>query len=341
MGTKALQDLVDKIDQDIWPEENPWQPPDPETAIEKPADYQQALERSKTLIRHAMAQAPGTSVIAFSGGTDSLVLVNIIYNLGYEGAGFETPPLIFCDTGMEYPETRPFVEEVSRRYQAELIIAQPKRGPLEQWEARGWPFLGKLPARKWMQKHRGRNFGFRLDVTSCCYHMKIAPVRRLLKAQGYRLKFAGTRGAQDDLLRSMRAHKDGAIYRERQSGTFQCNPLIGWTDEMVLAYTADQELPRHPLKQRGIKTTGCMYCGGGCQFDNSGYRILRHINPEAWRRFFVEWKAGEVLLAIKHDRPLWLARKAIQELGGLEHLAETRPWLFDFCRLRPLKGYVR
>ena len=51
--------------------------------------------------------------------------------------------------------------------------------------------------------------------------------------------------------------------------------------------------------------------------------------------------AGEILLAIKHDRPLWIVREAIEELGGLEDLAEHRPEIFDFCTTAPRKGYKR
>ena len=305
---------------------------DPETDGSE-EDYAEALERARRVIHQARDAGP--LVTACSGGTDSVVLVDIVAEtLGPQ-------PLVFCDTGMEYPETRPFVEEIARIYQAPLLIARPAGTPLDCWQRKGWPFLGKLPARLWMQKHRGRSYGFRLNVTACCHAHKLAPVRKLIKAEGFRVKLAGIRGDADDKLRGFRAHRDGAIYRNRESGTIQAHPLLGWTDGMVRKYTRDRRLPRHPLKARGIITTGCMYCGGGCQFSNSGYRILRHINPEAWRRFFVEWRAGEILLAIKHDRPLWLVQRAVQELGGLDHLAATRPALFDFCRLRPRQGYVK
>uniref|UniRef100_A0A6M3J2B0 ParB-like N-terminal domain-containing protein n=1 Tax=viral metagenome TaxID=1070528 RepID=A0A6M3J2B0_9ZZZZ len=32
-------------------------------------------------------------------------------------------------------------------------------------------------------------------------------------------------------------------------------------------------------------------------------------------------------------------REAVEYLGGLEYLSKTRPWIFDFSRLNPLKGY--
>ena len=31
--------------------------------------------------------------------------------------------------------------------------------------------------------------------------------------------------------------------------------------------------------------------------------------------------------------------QAIEQIGGLDYLAETRPWVFDFLRMTPLEGY--
>jgi len=334
----ALEDLIEKIRNDTYAEDLP-APKQTRKDLEMQAeleDYAEALARAKAIIGEAAKQAGRQTIVAISGGTDSLVLIDILHKAMAEG-----PPAVFCDTGMEYTETKIFVSKIAKQYGVPLYTARPTRSPREQWEKKGWPFLGKLPARKWMQAHKERDYGFRLNVTACCQAMKIAPVRKLMKKHGYQLKFAGVRGAPDDQLRSLRAHKDGSLYKNKESSLWQAHPLLGWTDGQVIKYTKDNKLPRHPLKKRGLLTTGCIYCGGGCQFENSGYRILRHIDQEAWRRFFLEWRAGEILLAIKHDRPLWLVQEAVDELGGLEKLAEDRPFIFDYCRTKPLKGYER
>ncbi len=78
---------------------------------------------------------------------------------------------------------------------------------------------------------------------------------------------------------------------------------------------------------------------GGAQFTNSGFKILRHIRPAAWRRFMLDWRAGEIILAIKHDRKLSDIQEAITRIGGLEYLVETRPHVFDYLRQTPLQGY--
>jgi 3'-phosphoadenosine 5'-phosphosulfate sulfotransferase (PAPS reductase)/FAD synthetase len=274
--------------------------------------------------------------LAFSGGADSLVLLDIIYRLTPH-----RPLVVFADSGMEYPWTLPFVETVCRHYKAELRVAHPSRTPEEQWRRQGWPMLGKLAARIWMQKHRGRDFGFRLDVSSCCRNMKIAPARRLTRKLGCTLQLTGQRGGQDDILRGLRAIKDGAFHYVQADRLTICNPLLGWTDMMVRRYTRRNSLPAHPARGRGAVTIGCVCCGGGSQFTISAFRILRRTWPEAWRRFIVDGAMGEIILAVKYDRPLALVRQAIDLLGGLAAIASERPWAFDFTSRAPLPGYEK
>lgn len=84
-----------------------------------------------------------------------------------------------------------------------------------------------------------------------------------------------------------------------------------------------------------------MFCGGGAQFDNSGFKVLRQTEAEEWRRFIVDWKAGEIILALRHNTSRAMVQEALKELGGLATLADERPWVFDYIRLTPKRGYLR
>jgi len=280
-----------------------------------------------------MSEHPRAAV-AFSGGSDSMALLDLIYRYTKH-----RPAVCFSDTQMEYPESLPFVEETCARLGAELHVARAPHAPLEQWRRQGWPMLGKLAARTWQRTHK--DAGFRCDVSSCCQKMKIDPARKLMRRQGVELQFTGQRGGQDDQLRGLRAIKDGALYFVKSARLHVCNPLLGWTDMMVRRYREQHGLPEHPARSRGAVTIGCVYCGGGAQFTNSGFRVLRRTWPEAWRRFIVEWRAGEIILAVKYDVSLDVSRAAVERLGGLETLAAERPWLFDYLRKTPLPGYSK
>jgi len=202
--------------------------------------------------------------------------------------------------------------------------------------------LGKQSAREFMQKHRGeQSLGLKIDVSTCCRRQKILPARLLTRSLGCDSQLTGQRGAQDDRLRALRAHLDTASHYVKADKLWIVNPLTGWTDNMVGRFIRQHNLERHPAKARGMKTTGCMFCGGGCQFDNSGFKVLRHTAPQAWRQMIQEFGFGRIILAIKYDCHVAEIDKAIAKMGGIEKLCDERPWLFDFTRQTPLRGYTR
>ena len=274
-------------------------------------------------------------VLAYSGGGDSTVLLDIVCEMGYR------PPLIYADSQMEYTSALPFVQDQADHYGLDLHVARAEITPQQCWQRYGFPMLGKMSARKWMQKHPAETWGFKIDVSTCCRKMKIAPGRKLCKRLGCNAMLTGQRGGQDDLLRGLRAHRDGAICELKQDLLTQVNPLTGWTDLMLRRYTEQHRLAVNPERARGAMTIGCMYCGGGAQFDNSGFRILRHTDPEAWRRMLKDYDFAPVILAIKYECHLDTARRVIERLGGLDSMMDTMPHVFDFLRTKPLKGYAR
>ena len=288
--------------------------------------------RTTLAIIDAAVAAHGPPAVAFSGGSDSMVLLDIMCTRTQHPV-----TAIFADSQNEYPETRSFVEEVCGRYKIPLLVASAPITPAEQWAKTGWPMLGKYAARIWSRKNKGR--GFRLDVSSCCRALKIAPARKLMREQGFRLQVTGQRGAADDALRGLRALKDGAVKYVKSDKITVANPLLGWTDTMIRRYTRQRNLSVHPARSRGAITIGCMYCGGGAQYTNSGFRVLRHTQPDAWRHLMVTLRAGFIVLAIKYRETLDTVQSAVDRMGGLARLADEKPWVFDFLTKTPIPGY--
>jgi 3'-phosphoadenosine 5'-phosphosulfate sulfotransferase (PAPS reductase)/FAD synthetase len=291
------------------------------------------MNQTREIIERAFRQY--RPALAYSGGGDSSALLDIVCSLGHK------PPIIFSDSQMEYNSSLEFVQTQAKRYGLPFYVAKAPITPEQCWQKYGYPMLGKIAARTWMQKHPAAETGFKIDVSACCRKMKIAPPREMIKKIGCNAILTGQRGAQDDRLRGMRAHKDGPICYLKQDKITQINPLLGWTDTMIRRYAEQHELPINPAKAAGAMTIGCLFCGGGAQFDNSGFRILRKINPEAWRHMLVDFKFAAVIIAIKYEVTLRDAEVAIEKLGGIEKVMSAMPHVFDFLRLNPLKGYMR
>jgi len=280
------------------------------------------------------ANAGRRACLSFSGGGDSLVALDLAHKAGLR------PVVIWVDTGMEYPETETFVFKTAvDKYGFDLRIARAPKTPLEQWKTTGWPFLGKLAARRWMQLNQ--DAGFKLNVSECCRALKIRPARAMARNAGCQLQITGQRGSTDDLIRGLRAHQDGPIHYQIEKRLWIVNPITGWTDADVRAYITAYSLDEHPAKARGAATIGCVFCGGGSQYTNSGFRVLRKTWPEAWQEFVVDWRGGYIILALKYGADLETTIQAANEAGGIEALARTRPWIFDYTRRTPINGYKK
>ena len=76
----------------------------------------------------------GDVYVSFSGGKDSTVLVDIITKMGYTDI-----PLVFVDTGLEYPEIRDFVKGYGDR----VTWLKPKMVFKQVIEKYGYPFISK------------------------------------------------------------------------------------------------------------------------------------------------------------------------------------------------------
>ena len=76
----------------------------------------------------------GDVYVSFSGGKDSTVLVDIVTQMGYTDI-----PLVFVDTGLEYPEIREFVKGYGDR----VTWLKPKMNFKKVIERYGYPFISK------------------------------------------------------------------------------------------------------------------------------------------------------------------------------------------------------
>lgn len=74
----------------------------------------------------------GNVYCAFSGGIDSTVLVHIVRSI------YPNVPLVFCDTGMEYPEIRDFVKTFDN-----VVWLKPKMNFKQVIDKYGYPVISK------------------------------------------------------------------------------------------------------------------------------------------------------------------------------------------------------
>ncbi len=270
-------------------------------------------------------------VVAFSGGCDSQVLLHLAYTRTKH-----RPPAVFVNTGLlaeyEEPDARAFAEALG----AEFHVATPKREPLAQWQAQGWPILGPLPARQWTAKHK--HLGIRLNCEACCRRLKILPGRELTRALGYDAQFTGIR-ASDDQQRFHRLRVGGNV--QTGDGLVIAHPIGHWTDLMVRRYRRAHSLPEPRKNRLGQVSSGCEICAGGWRFDRNALSQARRIAPARWRWFLLDCGAWLPLLVVKTGQPPDVVREAVARIGGIERLLEQFPETFDYAQRKPLATYAK
>lgn len=262
---------------------------------------------AKTRIREWYEHFEGRIYISFSGGKDSTVLKHI----AEQELGLNTVPIVFCDTGLEYPELREFA------INGATVVLKPNMTFKEVIEIYGYPIGSKTQARcvRDLQNESPKNKKVcdlhRTGITSegrkcntykiaekwkplvdsefkiseqCCDIMKKKPFKDYEK-ETRRFPVTGVMACESS-LRTKNYLKNGgcnAFEAKRKCST----PLGIWTTQDVLQYIYENELEiakpygdvikleNGTFETTGCNRTGCMFCMFGVQFEKEPNRFQR------------------------------------------------------------------
>lgn len=229
----------------------------------------------------------GNISVSFSGGLDSTVLAYIVCQAYMKYRLKGTIPLVFSDTGMEFPEIREFVQVYTRWLQKkfpkldiELVVIRPKHGFRWICENKGFPIISKDTASKIRKLRHGnlsdkyRNyllhgnergrFGMlskkwqyladkeitKADISEeCCNILKKEPFKRYEKETGRKPIIGIT---QDESFRreNQYNHTGCNVY---DGSTIKSQPLGFWPKQEVIQYAVDNKLPLCSVYGKAVK----------------------------------------------------------------------------------------
>ena len=186
-----------------------------------------ARVKASSLLRLAIEDLfPGRIALVSSFGADSAALLHMV-------AGIDrTTPVVFVDTGQNFPETLGYRDELCARLGlANVVVADPNPALLAAEDP--------------------ENFLFASDPDRCCEIRKVLPLAKAL--EGYEAWITGRKGFQS-------ATRARVPLFEAEGERVKVNPLVGWSASDVLTYIREAGLPPHPLVARGYPSIGCLPC---------------------------------------------------------------------------------
>jgi len=168
-------------------------------------------------------------VLTTSFGIQSAVLLHMSVLL----KSTKKPKIIWIDTGYLPKETYIYAEELTKLFGLDLLVVQSLISP-----ARMEAIYGRL----W-------ETGIEKDLEKYHQIRKVEPLEKILSTLNVHCWASGVRKGQTNNRQSM-SHID--YIRKRLT----LRPLLNWTKKDVFYYMEKNNLPQHPLFEKGYSTVG-------------------------------------------------------------------------------------
>ncbi|MAF83136.1 MAG: phosphoadenylyl-sulfate reductase [Gammaproteobacteria bacterium] len=180
-------------------------------------------------ITWAAQHLPSNPVLSSSFGVQAAVSLHLVTQQ------LANIPVIFIDTGYQFPETYQFVDELTERLDLNLKIYSSKTSPAWQ-EAR----FGQ----RWNQGLKG--------LETYNQENKVEPMQRALRELKVGTWYAGLR-------RDQTSSRMNTPYLSWSGDRWKVHPIADWTDRDVYNYLNKHDLPYHPLWEQGYVSVGDMH----------------------------------------------------------------------------------
>ncbi|GAI73667.1 unnamed protein product, partial [marine sediment metagenome] len=134
--------------------------------------FEVKLAETREVINHHFWEFPDNNVaVAFSGGKDSEVVLYLCLQVNPD------VPVVFNNTGVEYPETVKFVAMLAEQWALNLIVTHPEKNFWDCIEQYGFADGSKARASG--------------SKAPCCYWLKEKPMLMAIRQNGWLGYFSG------------------------------------------------------------------------------------------------------------------------------------------------------
>lgn len=200
--------------------------------------------------------------VAFSGGKNSLVALYLTLQHDPDVT------VIYANTGVQYPETRPYVMKLKEEWKLNLIETKPKMTFWQIVEKYGFP-----------------NTRLKGGKPMCCIILKEDPVYEVIKKKYLTGQITGI-SAFESRTRKMLIARHGLIYYSWRFGRknlrwrlWTAHPLAYWTDADIFEFIEKEKLPLNPAYEKyELERTGCVPCTAHLMWEEQ----VAKVNPKLY-----------------------------------------------------------
>jgi len=242
-------------------------------------------------VRDVAEKYPLPPTVSYSGGKDSLATLLIVRK------ALGPVPLLFADTGLEFPETYENVDTVAARYGLDVLRVCDEETFWEEFEERGPPAV---------------------DDRWCCRVCKLHPLGHLIDEHfGECLSFIGQRKYESvRRMRSRRVWRNARIPQQLSAA-----PIQQWTAMHVWLYIFREKAPYNRLYERGLDRIGCFICPSS---DLATFDMIRDVCPDLWSAWLERltwWQERQGL------PPDWVERGLWRKRGDADEEEDSYNWI--------------
>lgn len=218
------------------------------------------VAETKEIIAHHFEEFGNKVAVAFSGGKDSEVVLWLCLQVN------PVVPVVFNNTGVEYPETVRFVARLADEWNLNLTVTHPKKSFWDCVEQYGFP-----------QETKRRGLKFKKNRPYCCYWLKEKPMLLTIRSNGWLGYFTGET-ASESYNRMMWAKRGICIHLKKER-ICKIKPILWWTEDEVWQFIKDNGLPFNQTYLKGAERVGCMPCTAYKTWEVQ----MQKVNPKLYR----------------------------------------------------------
>jgi phosphoadenosine phosphosulfate reductase len=165
-------------------------------------------------------------IASTSFGATSAVMLHLIHKVA------PRTPIVCVDTGYLFAETYRFADDLMKRLELDVRFYSAQMSAARQ-EA----LYGKL----WEQGEEGVKRYLQIN--------KVEPMQRAIRELDAECWMAGLRSEQTE-------HRSGLRRIDRQDGRVKIHPVLHWSEDRMMAYMDEHDLPYHPMVEQGYRSIG-------------------------------------------------------------------------------------